>query len=223
MKLSTTVVCCSLEIADSFETDRCCVVWQLNFWQAPSQILLEVSVRHFPEIKLAHSTTTDCFKTVYCAGIGLFFFATHHPPCTVCCCSALISTSRYRSSSASTIGTWYTSSCITPSIQSSTKYWRGLLASLMNWWTEVSHGTEARLCHERDVMVHCIAGRLQCYELLAAALASTTHLSNIIRLTELFIHKGVDVFRTQCNFYLTEVNPNLTISLGHPSTKRNAV
>jgi len=138
MKLSTTVVCCSLEIADSFETVSCCAVWQLlNFWQAPSQILLEVSVRHFPEIKLAHSTTTDCFKTVYCAGIGLLFFATHHPPCTVCCCSALISTSRYRSSSASRIGTWYTSSCITPSIQSSTKYWKGLLASLiwglMNW------------------------------------------------------------------------------------------
>ena len=54
-----------------------------------------------------------------------------------------------------------------------------------DWWTEVSHGAEARLCHERDVMAHCLAGRQtrlqQRCGLLVAASASATHLGNTAR------------------------------------------
>jgi len=39
-----------------------------------------------------------------------------------------------------------------------------LLACHKDWWTRVSHGTEARLCHEHDVLAHCLTGRQTCLQ-----------------------------------------------------------
>jgi len=33
------------------------------------------------------------------------------------------------------------------------------LATCQDWWTGVSHSAEARLCHERDVLAHCLGER----------------------------------------------------------------
>jgi len=56
-----------------------------------------------------------------------------------------------------------------------------------NWWTGVSHSAEARLCHEHDVLVHCLAGRQtrpqQCCASLAAALLSATSLDSTVQVT----------------------------------------
>ena len=47
----------------------------------------------------------------------------------------------------------------------------------------MSHSAEARLCHEGNVLVHCVGGRQtrpqQCCVLLAAALASAARLNSI--------------------------------------------
>jgi len=56
------------------------------------------------------------------------------------------------------------------------------LATCQDWWTGVSHGAEARLCHEHSMLAHCLAGRQtclqQCCGSLVAASASATHLGN---------------------------------------------
>ena len=33
------------------------------------------------------------------------------------------------------------------------------MATCQDWWTGVSHGAETRLCHEHDVLAHCLAGK----------------------------------------------------------------
>jgi len=33
-----------------------------------------------------------------------------------------------------------------------------------DWWTAVSHCAETRLCHEHDVLAHCLAGRQTCLQ-----------------------------------------------------------
>jgi len=55
------------------------------------------------------------------------------------------------------------------------------LTTCQDWWTGVSHTAEARLCHERDVLVHCLGGRQTppCGS-LAAALASATRLDSTV-------------------------------------------
>jgi len=54
-----------------------------------------------------------------------------------------------------------------------------------DWLTGVSHGTEARLCQEHDVLAHCLAGRQTClqqyYGSLLAASASATPIDNTAR------------------------------------------
>jgi len=59
------------------------------------------------------------------------------------------------------------------------------LAKCQDWWTAVSHSAEARLCHEHDVLAHCLAGRhthlQQCCGSLVPASASATCLGNIAR------------------------------------------
>jgi len=54
------------------------------------------------------------------------------------------------------------------------------LATCQDWLT--GHGAEARLCHEHDVLAHCLAGRQtrlqQCCGSLVAASASATRLGN---------------------------------------------
>jgi len=61
------------------------------------------------------------------------------------------------------------------------------LAAYQEWWTWVSHSAEARLCHELDVLVHCLAGRQarpqQCCRSLAAALVLATHLDSTVQVT----------------------------------------
>ena len=51
-----------------------------------------------------------------------------------------------------------------------------------DWLTGVSHGTEARLCQEHDVLAHCLAGRQtclqQCCGSLVALSAPATRLGN---------------------------------------------
>jgi len=57
------------------------------------------------------------------------------------------------------------------------------LATCHYWWTGVSYSAEARLCHEHDVLAHCLAARQtrlqQCCGSLIAASASATRLGNI--------------------------------------------
>jgi len=72
---------------------------------------------------------------------------------TLCWQLAHLLTSHCCKSSVSRIGTWYTRSCIMPQMQD----WR--LGTCQDWWTGVYHGTEAWLCHECDVLVHCLVGR----------------------------------------------------------------
>jgi len=59
------------------------------------------------------------------------------------------------------------------------------LATCQDWWTGVFHGVEARLCHEHDVLAHCLAGRQTCFQQccgsLLAVSASSTRLSNTAR------------------------------------------
>jgi len=59
------------------------------------------------------------------------------------------------------------------------------LATCQDWWTGVSHGAKARLCHKHDVLAHCLAGRQthlqQCCGSLVAASASPTRLTNTSR------------------------------------------
>ena len=56
------------------------------------------------------------------------------------------------------------------------------LATCQDWWTAVSHSTEAWLCHEHDVLAHCLAGRQtrlhQCCGSLVATSAAATRLEN---------------------------------------------
>ena len=62
----------------------------------------------------------------------------------------------------------------------------GLWSQCQDWWTEVSHCVEARLCHEHDVLAHCLAGRQtrrQHYcESLVAASVLATRFGNTVRL-----------------------------------------
>ena len=75
---------------------------------------------------------------------------------------ARVSTSRCRNSSVSRIGTGYTRSCIMPQMGQFTGFRSGLLAghiwltTCQGQWTLVSHSAKARLCHQRDVLVHCL-------------------------------------------------------------------
>jgi len=58
------------------------------------------------------------------------------------------------------------------------------LATCQDWWTAVSHSAETRLCHEHDVLAHCLAGRQtrlhQCCGSLVVASASATCLGNTV-------------------------------------------
>ena len=38
------------------------------------------------------------------------------------------------------------------------------MATCQDWWTGVSHGAEARLCHKHDVLAHCLAGKQTCLQ-----------------------------------------------------------
>jgi len=46
-----------------------------------------------------------------------------------------------------------------------------------DWWTGLSHGAEARLCHKHDVLAHCLAGRQirlqQCCRSLVFCISNT--------------------------------------------------
>jgi len=59
-------------------------------------------------------------------------------------------------------------------------------ATCRDWWTGVSHSAEARLCHERDVLAHCLARRQtrpQWCVSLAAALTAATRVDSTVQVT----------------------------------------
>ena len=79
----------------------------------------------------------------------------------LCWNSVHVSTSLYRNWSLSWIGTRYAlASCSRcsnlPDLDQNC--W---LATCQDWWTGMSDGAEARLCHERDVLLHCLAEIMQ--------------------------------------------------------------
>jgi len=129
---------------------------------------------------------SKCSKWPPSARIHASSFFWHWSTATLCWKSAHVATRRFRNSSVSRIGTRYVCSCSMPRraylLGWAQDCW---LATCQDWWTGVSHGTEARLCHEHDVLAHCLAGiqtRLQqCYGSLIAASASATHLGNTSR------------------------------------------
>jgi len=128
--------------------------------------------------------TTFCTDTRFQSFSPLINCIVHH---AVLNFSAYVATRRFRNSSVSRIGTRYTRSCKHAPDAVIYRVWGQdcWLATCQDWWTGVSHCAEARLCHERDVLAHCLAGRptclQQCCGSLVVASASATRLGNIAR------------------------------------------